>query len=371
MKFIFVDTYYPGYLSSFRKKYPNLEGKSYNEQKRVLLDQCFGTADYYSHNLKSLGHIAEDIVVNDEILQRQWAKESGLVIEEYLPLSKLKTLPFAYRFLGRPKWLKQIAIEQIKKASPDVVYVQDLAFFDAENLKKIKKHCRILVGQIAAPKPSQKNIKSFDLILSSFPHYVDKFRKLGVVSEYFRIGFESSLFARVGKSKRIYSVSFIGSFSPYHRKGTMILEQVAKEIPIDVWGQGINYLAPWSPLRKNYHGQAWGLDMYKIMSQSRIVLNRHIDVAGNFANNMRLYEATGMGALLLTEEKKNLPELFDLGREVVAYKNSIDLLYKIKYYLKSEKERKKIAQEGQKRTLSDHTYRKRMKELVAIVKKYL
>ena len=47
---------------------------------------------------------------------------------------------------------------------------------------------------------------------------------------------------------------------------------------------------------------------------TRIVVNRHIDVAEGYANNMRLYEATGMGALLITDRGRNLGELFEPGR---------------------------------------------------------
>ena len=44
--------------------------------------------------------------------------------------------------------------------------------------------------------------------------------------------------------------------------------------------------------------------MYNILSRSKISFNRHINVAENNANNMRLYEATGMGSLLLTAGTK-------------------------------------------------------------------
>jgi spore maturation protein CgeB len=41
---------------------------------------------------------------------------------------------------------------------------------------------------------------------------------------------------------------------------------------------------------------------------------------------MRLYEATGAGALLLTDDGTNLPELFEPGREVVVYSDAEDLV---------------------------------------------
>ncbi len=194
---------------------------------------------------------------------------------------------------------------------------------------------------------------------------------MGLESEYQKLAFESRILNKIGKQKRIYDVTFIGSFTPDHSEGTKVLEEVAKKIPVHVWGQGLEYLSPNSSLRKNYHGEAWGLGMYKILAQSKIVINRHISVSSNYANNMRLYEATGIGAMLITDKKINLKDLFNIGTEIEEYKDSKDLSDKIKYFLENDIERIKIAKAGQLRTLKDHNYPVRMKELNQLILKYL
>ena len=113
------------------------------------------------------------------------------------------------------------------------------------------------------------------------------------------------------------------------------------------------------------------MDMYRVLAQSRITVNVHIDVAENFANNMRLYEATGCGALLLTDEKDNLDDLFRTGDEVVAYRSVDDAIDKIRHYMQHPDEAAAIARAGQQRTLSEHTYRHRMEELSEILDRYL
>jgi spore maturation protein CgeB len=238
-------------------------------------------------------------------------------------------------------------------------------------LCEVKRRCKLLVGQIASPLPPKENLKCFDLIITSFPHYVGLFKKMGIKSEYHKLAFEPRVLKKIGKQKRTYPVTFVGSFTPYHSEGTKVLEKVTQKVPVHVWGQGIEFLSPISPLRKNYHGQAWGLDMYKILAKSKIVVNRHIKVADDYANNMRLFEATGMGAMLITDSKKNLNDLFKVGKEVVVYKSSNDLLKKLNYYIKNEDEQQKIAKAGQKRTLKNHNYSIRMKELSDILKKHL
>jgi spore maturation protein CgeB len=368
---VFIDEYYGGFLNSFYKSHPEWEGLSYEEHLKLLLSQCFGTSDFYSYNLKKLGYSAVDLIVNDEKLQRKWAKEQGIKVGKASVFSRVQTLPILHRFTGRSRWIQEIALAQIKSLKPDVVYVQNLSILNADTLKKIKGQTRLLVGQIATSLPAKKNVRAFDLILTSFPHYVDRFKKMGVKSEYLKISFEKRVWEEIGLKKRIYDVVFIGSFSPHHRDGTKLLEQVARKVPVHIWGQGMQFLSPKSPLRKNFHGEAWGLQMYQILGQSKIVLNRHISVAENYANNMRLYESTGMGAMLITDMKDNLNELFLIDKEVVAYKNVSDLIRQIKYYLKNSAQRQSIARLGQMRTLKAHTYSQRMRELVNILERHL
>jgi len=94
--------------------------------------------------------------------------------------------------------------------------------------------------------------------------------------------------------------------------------------------------------------------MYHVLNCSRITLNHHGDVLP-YANNMRLFEATGVGTLLLTDWKENLGEMFDPGKEVVAYRTPEECAELIRYYLAHDDERQAIARAGQGRTLREHT----------------
>ena len=76
--------------------------------------------------------------------------------------------------------------------------------------------------------------------------------------------------------------------------------------------------------------------MYEILAHSQVTLNRQNVAAEGSANNMRLLEATGVGALLLTESRKNLNDLFAPGREVVAYEMAYDLVEKIRRYVQDD-----------------------------------
>jgi len=137
------------------------------------------------------------------------------------------------------------------------------------------------------------------------------------------------------------------------------------------YGYGADGLDRNSPIRPRHQGEAWSLGMYTALARSRITVNVHIDAAENNANNMRLYEATGCGALLVTDEKANLAELFEPEREVVTYRSPQEAVEKIRYYMDHPQEASAIALAGQARTLREHTYRHRMDELVDILTPYL
>ena len=120
--------------------------------------------------------------------------------------------------------------------------------------------------------------------------------------------------------------------------------------------QKLRRLVHRTAIDKGYRGQAWGLEMYRVLAASRITLNVHIDMAGPAAVNMRMYEATGVGTLLLTDDGVNLSELFEAGKEVVTYRTPQEAAEKVHYFLEHENERMAIAKAGQQRTLQNYTY---------------
>ena len=358
MRILIIDTCYPAFLQHHYASNPGLERRPYEQQWRALMDTFFGTADSYSHYLGKLGHEAHEIVVNCEPLQAAWAREHGHRRSRLWPRGR-RLLP------------EDIVRAQVEDFQPDILYVQNLSVFDVEILQELGAG-RLLAGQIASEPPPERQLRAFDLILTSFPHFVERFRAAGVASEYLKIGFDPRVLERLGKVETRYEAAFVGALGrTQHARGNDLLERAAERVPIEFWGYNLGDRPPTSPLVRRYHGEAWGLEMFRVLAGARIAVNRHIDVAGDNANNMRLYEATGVGSLLLTDAKQNLGELFEVGREVVAYRDENELVEAVEYYLAHEDERAAIAADGQRRTLRDHTYAVRMRELTEILDSYL
>lgn len=92
-------------------------------------------------------------------------------------------------------------------------------------------------------------------------------------------------------------------------------------------------------------------------------------VSGNAESglNMRHFEITASGGFMLCYDQPEIHELFAPGRECAVFRDECDLLEKIDYYLARPDERAEIAAAGQRRTLSQHLYRHRLRSLLRIV----
>jgi len=373
MRIAIVDTYYPAFLAAFYRRHPGLDSLNHAEQLRSMLDACFGTSDFYSRHLAALGHDAVDIIANCMPLQSAWAREHGVRFSRLaarLPQRVYRT-PFVGSLIGRLPGLLEVLVAQIRSFRPDVLYCQDLSLIPDSVMKVLRREVRLVVGQIACPLPPRSFVENYDLILTSFPHFVDRLRAMGVRSEYFRIGFDQRVTELLGPVQKSIDVSFVGGLSRQHDRAIALLETLARETNILFFGYGAAILDPASPIWCRHRGEVWGLDMYRTLAGSRITVNRHINVAGSFANNMRLYEATGVGAMLITDNKSNLSELFSVGREVVVYDSPAEAVAMIEYYESHPGEAAEIARAGQARTLREHTYASRMHELDAILRRHV
>ncbi len=400
MRFLILDAVERKFLSNFYLRNPDYGEVGYEKSWRRQMDEGVALADSYSRYLRRLGHHAEEVVINDELLQRQWASQKGLRISEQVTKSNLVRhqlrafwrkwsdsrspsvrrlydviqRPF-YRIIPRTPtepWVHEILAAQIEEVRPDVLYNHAIWALDKNFLCRVRPFVKLIVGQHASPLPANVPYDCYDLILSSLPNLVDHFRRQGVESRYFRLGFDPTVLNRLRHSANGYAVVHVGSYGSFHKERNKLLEEVACEVPVDFWGFGVQSLSKHSPIRSSYHGEAWGIDKLNILYNSRIALTKHItSVAGKHANNMTLYEATGAGTLLITDAKENLNDLFDVGKEVIAYHNAQECVELVKYYLEHENERLAVAESGRRRTLRDHSYESRMREMVEIVGRYL
>ena len=114
MKILFLYNYYNKFLESFYSHHPEVSDLDFEAHRALLMEQRFGTSDVFSHNLKKLGHEAQEIVTNDRRLQMKWAHENGI---QSLPLPLY--LNYGLNRLFDYDWRYKIIKAQVELIKPD------------------------------------------------------------------------------------------------------------------------------------------------------------------------------------------------------------------------------------------------------------
>jgi spore maturation protein CgeB len=374
MRFLILSCDYTAFLQWLYAQHPGLERQCYEAQMRARVESMFAGPHHYSDSLMRLGHESYDVYPNNEYMQKAWARENGVRVEaDWRWEFRLRRgiVPWISRIKDR-RWFYDILAAQIRYYKPAVLLNQAMDTLSSRFFQEMKPHVGLLIGEHAAsPLPDGEDFSCYDLVISSFPPTVEHFRRKGIPTEFNRLGFWPEHLSGMDGEERPFDITFIGNFHRIHSSRVALLEALCSHFPqLKVWAPGVDHLAPGSPIRNCYQGPAWGREMYTVMSRSKIALNHHGDILP-YANNCRLYEATGMGALLVTDWKENLHEMFEPGREVVAYHSPEECAELVQYYLRHDAERQAIAHAGQRRTLQEHTYVRRVRELVDNICKYV
>jgi len=105
--------------------------------------------------------------------------------------------------------------------------------------------------------------------------------------------------------------------------------------------------------------------MIKVFNQSKINLNLAIASTSQIDEiKGRNFEIPGCGGFLLTTYANHLEYYYNIGKEIVCFKEINDMKSKIKYYLSNESEREKIAETGYQRTIKEHSYENRFYDIL-------
>lgn len=366
-KVMIVDTYYPEVIKSLGFDNPSLLNANYLLHLDELVGAGFGTGGAYRKGLRKAGWDAQIVIPNSRGLQTLWANENLDSTPIQMGWSyglHLARLPLLRGALHLFPHIQGLLLKQVREFRPDVLFIQDLNLIPRTLGRELKKYTTLFVGEIASPLPPRSYFKEYDLIVSALPLIVAQVQEWGQKAQYLPLGFNEEMAIFSDASTRPIDVAFIGSFSRHQPQTLPLLEQVAHLNPgLKIFGPAsVEDFIPYG-LENNYAGEAWGKDMFKVISQSKIIINRHGTIAGDYAVNMRMFETTGMGAVLVTENKSNLNQLFEVGTEVVGYDSPNEAASLIRDLLLDPRRIDEIARRGQQRTLGQHTYEKRAIQL--------
>ena len=152
-------------------------------------------------------------------------------------------------------------------------------------------------------------------------------------------------------------VSFIGQ--KYGARSEIIGMLLDNGIPLTVYGEG------WPS------GMVTTEEMQNIFSRSLINLGFGYIGASNKVVGLkeRDFEGPLSGGLYITTYNRDLKSCYKLGEEIESYKDSSELLRKVKYYLNHPEKAKSKGLRGRNRVLEDHTWEKRFGMIINLIRK--
>jgi len=95
----------------------------------------------------------------------------------------------------------------------------------------------------------------------------------------------------------------------------------------------------------NYNNPVWGNDYYKILSKCKMALNISRGSYQDFYSSDRMASLFGNGLLVFLENKTKFQKFFKKN-EAVFFKNTHELIKKLKYFNNNEKKCRLIAKNG-------------------------
>jgi spore maturation protein CgeB len=81
---------------------------------------------------------------------------------------------------------------------------------------------------------------------------------------------------------------------------------------------------------------------------------------------LRIFDIMGAGGFLLSNYQSEIPEIFEIGKDLAVYESQEDLLQKIDYYLSHDEERIAIAKNGQEKVRAFHSYKEKLQKILEL-----
>lgn len=209
---------------------------------------------------------------------------------------------------------------------------------------------KYLLNRFTGPYPL---VKSIDLNLTNSKDSLLKYFACDSLALFWPEAANDEIFKPV-ISDFEYDVSFIGK--KYGFRSDFIHKLKKAKIDVKCFGEG------WE------NGPVTEKEMIEIISKSRI--NLGFSSIGHTNEIMHLkardFEIPLAGGLYLTQDFQLLNTVYDIGIEIVTYKNISDCIEKIKWILNNKNIAEQIRNNGRRRALLEHTWTNRLNRLLEI-----
>ena len=266
-------------------------------------------------------------------------------------------------------------IKAAKTFQPDLILVLLGNYTTPETIRKVREvtgvpiicWCQDHLGSMGR----QYIIGSkFDYVFSKDQSMVDMFRRYTSLKEvhYLPEACNPKIHCRVtptDKEIERFGCDITTAANVYYFRAE-ILESLS-DFNLRVWGIVPKFNS--GPVRRfSTSRPIFMRDKAACFNAAKIVINSlHPMESGGL--NARAFEVAGCGGFQLITHSAAVERHFTPGKEIEMFRDLRELRKKVQYYLVHDDERSAIAEAGRKRAHSEHTYTRRLEQILAVVSK--
>lgn len=347
---------YPPHIPQFEQQYGVNDDMDFATLHKLVLQDGYASTYILAPALEGRPEEVFFTLWDYDRLQRLWAREHGL----------------------RTYDLDAIKLAQIEEYKPDVFYNMS-AFCDGGFIRKLGRSRMKCVYWNGIIEPRPRTYAEYDGQLSLHRPYIDYWRSLGLAACELQPAVPESWVALLAGERPI-DVLFYGQYMRAFFKGRNRLIQELLEygctsrhdvrchLQCDTSRPTLFRIPglPWTRIPSPFvsgvepfvieHAQPpiYGGELYRTIGRAKIVINAYTDNNQAFKSNMRLFEAIGLGAFLISEEG-NYPAGFSPGKDFYTYRDAREMFEQIERVLEDWPQHAAIAERTRQKISSLYT----------------
>lgn len=326
---------YNPHIPLFEKKCSVTNDMDFETLRRLFINDGYASTYILKPALELKSEEVFYTTWNYDRLQWRWAEEHGM----------------------RSRDLAEIKLAQIEEYRPDVFY-NFSAFCDGEFIKRLgKRKSRKDIYWNGIIQPSPMTFPEYDGQITLHRPYVEYWRVKGLKALELQPGIPSNWTALETAVKNI-DVLFYGQYfrGMFDNRNSLVEDLLRHKLKsgCDIRCH-LTYTEqrptifrvpklPWTRIRAPFVTfpsklvrraalpPLYGDDLYRAVAQSRIVVNAYTNDNRDYKSNMRLFEAIGLGAFLISEEGA-YPDGFEPGVDFYTYRTANELIEQIERVL--------------------------------------
>ncbi len=319
----------------------------------------YNLEDYTVRALESLGHEVQFLGFNEV----NGKKYSDLI-------RMASTRSYVIRKGTQPFWLDSINKKytlNLSKFRPEIVLSIKGESVLPKTLRYIEEE---LHAQTALWSPDDPRFfrslfshiaPLYDSVFSYSSDGVEKYRDLGIENAFrLPFGCDNSLHSRdQWNNKPIDRALFVGTFTP---KRYRILYRVIKAgVKVDIAGKYWKRFLPSNTISEGIYGK----HLSEMFQKYKVSINMHNDE--RYGPNMRNFEVTGSGGVLMTDMAEDTSSFFREGKEAIFYQDVQEMIKLLKDVIAGGDSIMDMARNGYSRCHRFYTYVEVMRNLLKIM----